>query len=78
MAILQLKCPETAKPVDLGDVSPDAKIALSLWSTEVPCLHCGGTHVWTSGHLGLAMQALHASPDATRVLIDGGNASAKT
>jgi hypothetical protein len=78
MAMLQLKCPTTGRPVDLGDVPPDANIALSLWSREVPCPHCGGKHVWTSGHLALGMQALHASPDATRVLIDGDHASAKT
>jgi hypothetical protein len=78
MAMLQLRCPETEKPVELGDVPPDAKIALSLWSREVPCPHCGRTHVWTSGHLGLAMQALHTSPHATRVVIDGDRASALT
>jgi endogenous inhibitor of DNA gyrase (YacG/DUF329 family) len=77
MAMLQLKCPETGKPVDLGDVPPEANIALSLWAREVPCPHCGGKHVWASGQLGLAMQALHAAPDASRVLIDGDHASTK-
>jgi hypothetical protein len=40
------------------------------------CPHCGEEHSWTSGHLGLAMQTLHSSPDATRVLVDGGAATA--
>src|SRR3954454_2514911 len=53
MALVQLKCPETGEPVDIGDVSP--RIALmpqeaSLWVREIPCPHCGDTHRWSSGN----------------------------
>jgi hypothetical protein len=76
MAMLQIKCPETGKPVDIEDVPPDSAIALVAFSREIPCPHCGKNHPWTSGHLGLAMQTLHGSPDVTRVLVDGGSATA--
>lgn len=76
MAMLQLKCPETGKLVALGDVQPGANIALSLWSRPVACPHCGENHPWSSGHLALAMKALHDSPDATRVLLEDGSATA--
>jgi hypothetical protein len=70
MAMLQLKCSETGKPVDIADCPPDAHLALSLWSRPIACPHCGKDHPWTSGHLGLAMQALQRSPEASRVLVD--------
>ena len=70
MAMLQLKCPNTGEPVDVGECSPDAVMALALWSTTLACPHCGEDHPWTSGHVGIAMQALQRSPDASRVLVD--------
>jgi hypothetical protein len=74
--MVQLKCTETGKLVDLGDVPPEAHIALSLWSRPVACPHCGKEHSWTSGQLGLAMETLRRSPDATRVLVEDGSAIA--
>ena len=70
MAVLLFKCPETETPVDLGEVSPEAHLALSLWSRPITCPHCGNDHRWTSAHLRLAMQALQGSPQSSRVLID--------
>jgi hypothetical protein len=71
MAVLQLNCPETAKPVDVvRDAVPNGIVPLALFSKEIPCPHCGKNHLWTSGHLALAIGALHDSPDATRVLVD--------
>jgi hypothetical protein len=69
MAMIQLKCPETGKPLDIGDVPPDALMALSLSSRPIACPHCGKDHPWSSGHLGVAMQAIHRSPEASRVLV---------
>jgi len=74
--MVQLKCPETGKLVDLGDVAPEAHIALSLWSRPVACPHCGKEHSWTSGQLGLAIETLRRSPKATRVLVEDGSATA--
>jgi hypothetical protein len=70
MAMIQLKCPHTGEPVDMGECSPDATMALELWSRPVACPHCGEDHPWTSGHLGIAIQALHSSPGASRILVD--------
>ena len=78
MAMLQLKCPDTGRPVDLRDAPPDANIALSASSRRSRVFTAAGKNRWTSGHLGLAIQALYASPDVTRVLIDGEYASART
>jgi hypothetical protein len=74
--MVQLMCPETGKPLDIGDVPPGAFQAAVLSSTEIPCPHCGKNHLWTSGHLGVAMQALHDSPKASHVLVEGGSATA--
>jgi len=38
MAVLLFKCPETGTPVDLGEVSPEAHLALSLWSRPITAL----------------------------------------
>ena len=76
MAMVQLKCPETGKLVNIGDVPPEAGIALSLWSRPVACPHCGKEHPWSSGHFALAMKTLHNSPDATRVVVEGDSATA--
>src|SRR4051812_41362303 len=54
MAIVQLTCPETGKPVDILEVPAGAFQAAVLSSTEIPCPHCGKTHLWTSGDLGLS------------------------
>jgi len=70
MAMLQLKCPATGEPVDVADCSPNANIALSLWSRPVACPHCGEDHAWTSGHLKLAMEALKEAPGASRALLE--------
>lgn len=74
MAMVQLVCLET--PVDIGDVPPGAFQAAVLSVTEISCPHCGGNHLWTSGQLGLAMRALRGSPEASRVLVEGGSATA--
>src|SRR5438045_1369907 len=66
MAIVQLTCPETGKPVNILEVPAGAFQAAVLSSTEIPCPHCGKNHLWTSGDLGLAMRALHDSPEASR------------
>jgi hypothetical protein len=73
MAVLQFTCPETGKPLDVvrGAV-PNGIVPLVLFSREILCPHCGENHIWTSGHLALAIQTLHDSPDATRVLVDQG------
>jgi hypothetical protein len=76
MAMVQLKCPETGKPVDIVDVPPGAALGGALSVTEIACPHCGKNHLWASGHLGLAMQALNDSPEAGRVLIEGDSATA--
>jgi hypothetical protein len=72
MARVQLTCPETGKPVDILEVPAGAFQAAVLSSTEIPCPHSGKNHRWTSGDLGLAMRALHDSPEASRVLVEGG------
>jgi hypothetical protein len=76
MAIVQLTCPETGKPVDILEVPAGAFQAAVLSSTEIPCPHCGKNHLWTSGDLGLAMRAPHDSPEASRVLVEAGSAMA--
>jgi len=76
MAKVQLTCPETGKPVDILEVPAGAFQAAVLSSTEIPCPHCGKNHLWTSGDLGLAMRALHDSPEASRVLVEAGSATA--
>jgi endogenous inhibitor of DNA gyrase (YacG/DUF329 family) len=79
VAIVQLECPETGKPVDIGDVSPEVALmptAAVLAVTEIPCPHCGAGHPWSSGHWVRAMNALRDSPEATRILVEGDSASA--
>jgi endogenous inhibitor of DNA gyrase (YacG/DUF329 family) len=76
MAIVQLKCPETGNPIDLGDVAPNANLAAALYATEIPCPHCGKKHRWTSGHDALVLRTLQASPEASRVLVEGESATA--
>jgi hypothetical protein len=76
MAIVQLKCPETGKPVDVVDVPPDAFMGGALGVTEIACPHCGKSHLWASGQLALAMRALREAPRAARVLVEGDSATA--
>ena len=76
MAKVQLNCPETGNPIDLGDVPPDANLALALYATEIPCPHCGRKHRWTSGHDTLILRTLQASPEASRVLVEAESATA--
>jgi hypothetical protein len=54
--MVQLRCPETGKPMDLGDVPPDAVLAAVLYSKEIPCPHCGKAHPWTSWHDALVLK----------------------
>jgi hypothetical protein len=77
--MVQLKCPETGKPVDIRDASPKAAgwpRNLALGGTEIPCPHCSESHIWTTSHWWIAMDALLESPDATRILVDGASATA--
>jgi hypothetical protein len=76
MATVQLKCPETGKSIEMGDLAPDAAIATYAGVRPVPCPHCGKDHPWSTNHLGLAMQALQGSPEASRILVDGESATA--
>jgi hypothetical protein len=71
MAMLQLKCPETGKPVDIREHQPDWGVKAHGFSRLVPCPHCGKSHAWTSHDEGLAHDALQHSPDTTRVLVEG-------
>jgi endogenous inhibitor of DNA gyrase (YacG/DUF329 family) len=71
--MVQLKCPETGKPMDIRDVPPEqASLAMATVhaSREIPCPHCGMGHIWTSSHMAHAMIALSETPDATRVLVE--------
>lgn len=74
--MVQLICPEPGKPVDVVDVPPGAFQAAVLSVTEIRCPHCGKNHLWGSGPLGLAMRALHDSPQASRIIVEGGSATA--
>lgn len=76
MAMVQLKCPETGEPVDIEETSPGAMRFAHMFSKPVSCPHCGKSHTWTSHLQDLAQLALNASPDTTRVLVDGDSATA--
>jgi hypothetical protein len=80
MAMIQLKCPDTGEPVDIGDLSPRIALlrrhTLALWVRETPCRHCGETHPWSSSDWIRASEALADSPDATRVLVESDSATA--
>jgi endogenous inhibitor of DNA gyrase (YacG/DUF329 family) len=72
MAMVQLECPETGKPIDIGDVPPERAhlpMALVMKVEEVPCPHCGKGHRWSSSHVSQAMIVLRDSPAATRILV---------
>jgi endogenous inhibitor of DNA gyrase (YacG/DUF329 family) len=73
MAMVQLKCPETGKLIDIRDVPPEyahAPMATVATHREIPCPYCGKGHIWTSSHFSHAMIALRDSPDATRVVVE--------
>jgi endogenous inhibitor of DNA gyrase (YacG/DUF329 family) len=73
MAMVQLKCPETGKPIDIRDVPPEVAsmpVSLVMQIREIPCPHCGTGHIWSSSHMSHAMIALRDEPDATRVLVE--------
>ena len=73
MAMVQLKCPETGKPIDIRDVSPELALLpenAAMHITEIPCPHCGMGHIWTSSHMSHAMIVLRHRPDAPRVLVE--------
>jgi len=73
---VQLMCPETGEPVDIEETSPNAmRKAHGFWS-QVSCPHCGKSHTWSSHLQSLAQEALNASPEATRVRVDGDSATA--
>jgi endogenous inhibitor of DNA gyrase (YacG/DUF329 family) len=76
MAMVQLKCPKTGKPVDIKDLPPNSLMPLDIFSRPIRCPHCGEDHTWTSGKRALAYQALKASPEARRILVDGESATA--
>ena len=84
MALLQLKCETTGKFIDiqevpLPEVSPQLGVLVHpavAWGEEIPCPHCGETHLWTSSQWVQALEMLHESPNATRLVIDGGHVSA--
>jgi sirohydrochlorin ferrochelatase len=57
--------------MDIEETSPRAmRKAHGFWR-PVACPHCGKSHTWTSHLQDLAQEALDASPEAARVLVDG-------
>ncbi len=76
MAMVQLKCPETGEPVDIEETSPGGMRKAHMFWRAVLCPHCGKSHTWTSHRQDLAQLALNASPEATRVCVDGDSATA--
>jgi hypothetical protein len=82
MATLQLECPESGRPVDIvaEPIPANGIVPAVAFSSTIACPHCGKSHRWTSTGFALAIEALHRSPDATRVLVaeteDGATATA--
>jgi endogenous inhibitor of DNA gyrase (YacG/DUF329 family) len=78
MAMLQLKCPKSGQPIDIQEAAPPrhSVYTADLWGTEVPCPHCGETHLWTKSEWVRALETLRHSPDAARVLVDGDSVTA--
>lgn len=73
--MVQIKCPETGKPVDVERHQPGWGVKANGFSKLIPCPHCGNEHTWTSHDRGLAVQALEVSPEASRVLVEGEHGS---
>jgi hypothetical protein len=80
VAMVQLRCPKTGEPIDIYEYRSPGFTTSDIFSTQIPCPHCGENHTWTSWYRGEAIMALQRSPDATRVLVettqDGCSASA--
>ena len=76
MAMLQLKCPETGKPVDLRKISPDERIS-PLWFRMGLSLSSLRQEAQVEQR---ASATSHANApllaEATRVLLDDGSATA--
>ena len=72
IATLELKCPTSGKPVHIrdGNFPTNGVVNASAWVTQIACPHCGESHRWTSSGFAKAMEALHNSPHATRLLVD--------
>lgn len=70
VAMVQLKCPETGKPIDIYEYRSPGITHANIFSRQVSCPHCGEPHTWTSWYLGEAIMALQRAPDATRVLVE--------
>jgi endogenous inhibitor of DNA gyrase (YacG/DUF329 family) len=70
VAMVQLKCPETGKAIDLFEYRSGMLITADIFSRAIPCPHCGENHPWTSWYRGEAIMALERSPQATRVVVE--------
>ena len=64
--------------MDIQEAQPPRHNAYdaAAWGTEIPCPHCGETHLWTSSAWIRALETLRESPDAARVLVDGDSITA--
>lgn len=80
MAMVQLRCPETGEPIDIGVYEPGGPVTLDHFSKAIPCPYCGHDHQWTSSDRAFALRALRNSPRSRRVLVehtpDGGEVTA--
>jgi hypothetical protein len=70
VAMVQLKCPETGKAIDMFEYRSGMGITADSFSRSIPCPHCGESHPWTSWYRGQAIMALQRSPHASRVLVE--------
>lgn len=51
IAVVQLECTETGKPVDIRSVETAPEVfTLAEHTEEIPCAHCGEGHIWISSH----------------------------
>jgi len=53
MAIVQIKCPETGKPVDVWRYQRGGIVQANIFQKLVSCPHCGKEHPWSSHDRGL-------------------------
>ena len=70
VAMVQLACPETDKPIDIFEYRSPGFVTADIFSRSLPCPHCGGSHTWTSWYRAEAIAALQRSPHASRVLVE--------
>lgn len=70
VAMVQLRCPETGKAIDIFEYRSGSGITADIFSTTIPCPHCGESHTWTSWYRGEAIMALQRSPHASRVVVE--------